>query len=82
MKTHELKIWPSEFNAVKYDFKTAEFREEDREFEIGDDLLLQEYEPDKQEYTGRTVLVGITHIVPGGNFGIPEGYCMLSIKRV
>jgi hypothetical protein len=79
-RIHELKTWPEQFRAVKYLFKTAEFRKNDQDFSIGDELLLREYDPSEREHTGRSINVSVTHIVYGPNFGIPDGYCMMSIQ--
>lgn len=81
-KTHELKCWTEYFNAIKSGEKTAEFRKNDRDYKIYDELFLREWSPEEQEYSGDTVWVEVTHIVYGGNFGIPEGYCVMSIKLV
>lgn len=45
LKTHELKIWPVFFAAVRNGTKPFEVRRDDRKFEPGDRLVLQEFEP-------------------------------------
>ena len=77
---HELKTWNSVFGAITEGLKTAEFRKNDRNFKVDDILLLREYLPDKKEYTGREIRTRVTHCVYGGMFGIPKGYCLMSIK--
>lgn len=42
-KTHELKSWPNEFEAVRDLRKTFEVRVDDREYKVGDWLLLREW---------------------------------------
>ena len=59
--------------------KVAEYRKNDRKFQIGQYLNLREWSPVTQDYTGRTLLVRITHIVYGGQFMIPSDYCVMSI---
>ena len=43
--THNLKTWPSFFQAVKSKIKPFEIRENDRNFEVGDTLILEEFSP-------------------------------------
>ena len=59
---HELKTWPLYFNAVWRGEKTFEVRENDRDFSIDDDLLLREWDPHLQDYTGRTIDAMVTYI--------------------
>lgn len=81
-KLHDLKCHPDEFDAItKQCVKRFEFRKNDRDFKVGDSLYLRRYNPDlKFYYHGQTFTVRVTHITYGPNFGIPEGYCIMSIK--
>ena len=45
MKTHSLKTWPSYWLAVKRGDKTFEVRRNDRDFAVGDLLLLRMWDP-------------------------------------
>lgn len=78
MTHHILKTWPGPFSAVKRGIKTAEFRYNDRGFHAGDYLHLREWCP-KHGYSGESLVVRVTHVVCETQFGIPEGYAMLSI---
>lgn len=49
-KIHELKVKPVYFEAVKEGIKTFELRRDDRNFKVGDILLLREWE---HQYSGR-----------------------------
>lgn len=51
IKVHELKAWPQEFYGVRKGEKTAEFRNNDRNFREGDLILLREYLPTEAEWT-------------------------------
>ena len=44
-KTHRLKTWPAFFAAVKSGCKPFEIRKNDRNFEVRDTLVLEEFEP-------------------------------------
>jgi hypothetical protein len=46
-KTHELKTWPECFQAIKRGQKTFDIRENDRNFQVGDILVLREFKPCK-----------------------------------
>ncbi|MCC2544905.1 DUF3850 domain-containing protein [Hymenobacter sp. BT175] len=76
-RTHELKTWPACFAAVETGIKPFDVREDDRGFQRGDALLLREYEPDSEQYTGRTVVRWISYILTGGSFGVEPGWCVL-----
>ena len=78
-KTHNLKTWPDVFQACADGRKTFEYRRDDRGFEIGDRLILYHFDPVTQRSSGEFLSFDITYIVRGGIFGIPEGYCIMSI---
>lgn len=91
VKVHELKCWPSLFAEIREGRKTAEFRRDDRGFAEGDVLWLREWEPanglghraglqyDAEGYSGKSLLAKVT-CHESGAFGIPEGYCNMSIR--
>ena len=79
---HVLKTWPEAFEAVRRGDKTAEFRRNDRDFQLGDMLILVEYCPVQQKETGHELLRTISHMVEGPAFGIPEGFTMLSFRTI
>lgn len=70
MKTHHLKCWPEFFEAVIDGRKPFEVRENDRGYEVGDMLVLNEYRTEEHDYTGRKAERTITYILP---FGIMPG---------
>ena len=76
---HELKTWPEHFKTVLAKERTFEFRENDRNFKVGDILLLREYNPFIEEYTGRICKRFVTYILININ-GLPPNYCIMSIK--
>lgn len=77
---HELKAWPAVYQQVVEGVKTHEFRKNDRGFNTGDILILKEWDDSDKAYTGRSVLVTVTCITYGPVFGIPEGYCVMSVR--
>ncbi len=80
MKTHLLKIAPAPFVAVCEALKTFEYRKNDRDFMVGDNLHLVEHDPDFADNVAPASIVRrITYILHGPNYGIPVGYCVMSI---
>ncbi|MDA0768307.1 MAG: DUF3850 domain-containing protein [Verrucomicrobia bacterium] len=57
-----LKTWPKYFAAVERGTKTFEIRQNDRPFMIGQRLILHEYDPEEEKFTGRTVERRITYM--------------------
>lgn len=53
MATIKKKIWPELFKLVKSGKKKAELRVADFKIKAGDTLILQEWNPKIQKYTGR-----------------------------
>lgn len=81
MNTHHLKCWPVEFQAIKNGRKTDEFRKDDRNYRVGDFLILREWNPHRKKYSVEEIAVEVTFITRGPHFGIPKGYCVMSIRR-
>jgi hypothetical protein len=86
MTIHELKCWPEYFEPLVQGKKTAEIRKNDRDFKVGDRLLLREWDPNKHShgwYTGRYTVRTITHVLDLYSLvsGVEESgqYVMLSL---
>lgn len=79
---HYLKIWKPHFDDVKTGAKKCEVRLNDRDFSVGDILVLQEFNPLDNSYSGNEVEKKITHILSGKNsdFGIKPNYVVMSVK--
>ena len=76
---HELKIWTGYISAIVEGWKRHEIRKADRDFKVGDELLLREWDPKTEKYTGKQVLVVITYI-SSGDWGIPLDTVVMSIR--
>ena len=57
--THALKTEPPFFKHVVEGSKSFEIRKNDRLFKVGDKILLQEYIPEANKYTGQ---IGRAHV--------------------
>jgi len=74
--THELKIRPDYFNAVFEGRKKFELRRNDRNFKIGDLLVLREWT--ESGYTGRNINCRVDYILEGYE-GLDPDYVILSM---
>ena len=75
--THILKCLPLYFNEVKEHRKRFELRKDDRDYKVGDKIILKEW--DGEEYTGREIpKIKIQYILRDcPEYGLKEGYCIL-----
>jgi len=77
---HRLKTWPEYFHEVVAGTKRFEIRPNDRNFQVGDSLILEEFDPRgsvEGDYTGRTCTVRVTYIYSGP--WCKEGTVVLSL---
>jgi len=63
MKIIKKKIWPEYFELVKSGKKKFELRLADFEIEEDDTLILEEWNPETKEYTGRKIEVKPSYIL-------------------
>lgn len=77
---HTLKTWPVPFKAVWTGKKTFELRKNDRGYQVGDILSLQEYDPYKDKFSGRSMMVSVDYVLQDKVFGLTEGFCCMSIS--
>ena len=59
---HEKKVWPEYFQKILDGKKTYELRLADWECKEGDILVLQEWDPEIKEFTGRTIEKEVTYV--------------------
>ena len=78
MKTHKLKILPEYFEDVAKGVKNFERRRNDRDFKVGDKIILKEYK--EGAYTGRETTRVIEYILKGGSYGLDPEYSILGTK--
>lgn len=85
---HKLRTWPFYFDEINKGEKRFEVRKNDRDFQKGDLLILQEYDPWNEKYTGAEIACEVTYVLHGkakdelSYFGIAEGYCVMGIKKI
>lgn len=79
---HELKLLKEYFEDVLLGLKTFELRKNDRNYKVGDILVLREYDQIEEDYTGRKVKRVVTYILKGGNYGLDENFVIIGIKNL
>lgn len=86
---HELKTDADVFLLVVKGLKTFDVRRNDRDFKVGDVLLLKETEYTGEEmkkgaplrYTGRVKAVEVLYIMLGPVYGLKKGWCIMSVEE-
>lgn len=73
---HAVKITPEYYEAVKDGSKRFEVRKDDRPYDVGDYIALNEH--DVSGYTGRAMIFKITYALRS-HFYCKEGYVILGI---
>jgi hypothetical protein len=81
---HELKTWPEFFRKVWDGKKPFELRKDDRDFRVGDRVILSEYDPSATEsYSGRWIAARISDIIRDvPEFGLMPGFAILALEIV
>lgn len=88
---HDLKCWPEFFQAVKRGDKGFEVRVNDRDYQVGHILNLQEFNPNDLhgigDYTGDSCKCLVTYILSGNTFGseyfgVKRDTVIMSIKKL
>ena len=79
--THYLKITEEHFRNVLKGIKTFEIRKNDRDFQVGDSLVLRLYK--NYKYTGDNITVKITYILKDAfKYGLIPEYAILSFTEI
>lgn len=74
MKTVNKKILPEYFSEVLKGTKTFELRKDEDEIQVGDIIVLNEWNGD---FTGRKISKKVTYVLRDKPlYGLQEGYCI------
>ncbi len=88
MTEHVVKSWDRFFDAINAGVKLHDLRKNDRDYQVGDTLLLERYDPKEGKYTGQQCRVEVTYITSNqwpcaySSAVLPHDYAILSIKKV
>jgi hypothetical protein len=87
--THYVKSWPQFFSLMVEGVKKHDMRNmKDRNYKVGDTLVLKEYDPFKGVYTGRAAFFKITYITSNAtpcalsSAMLDHDACILSLERL
>jgi hypothetical protein len=76
---HEIKVLPKYFWSIWKKIKTFEIRRNDRDYKVGDTLILLEWRYVK--YTGRKCRRTITYVLADcEKYGLKDGFVILGMK--
>lgn len=81
VKTHDLKCWPQYFCDIERGVKEFDVRKgEDRQYRVGDWLMLREWQENAGRYTGRVVYKQIKYVMHGGHW-LPEDVWVMGFEK-
>lgn len=80
-KVHYLKTWTPFFKDIKNGIKNFEVRKNDRDYEVGDTLILEEFEPTTEKYTGAWIPKEIIYKLDDTRF-VKENFIILGLKSI
>lgn len=73
--THHLKILPEYYISVIGGIKNFEIRKNDRDFKVGDTVILHEF--DGEKYSGANITIKIKYVLKNcPEYGLKDGYCI------
>ncbi|WP_435262946.1 DUF3850 domain-containing protein [Tenacibaculum sp. nBUS_03] len=78
---HQLKILPQYFDRVKRGIKTFEVRYNDKDFQSGDKVSLNEWDMRKSKCSGNQIDIKITYVFKDSLDGIDTGYCVFGFIK-
>ncbi|EJN04289.1 DUF3850 domain-containing protein [Phyllobacterium sp. YR531] len=79
-QVHYLKTLPVYWEAVARSDKNFEVRKNDRDFQTGDQIYLEYFDPDQGPQNYRNAIAKrISYTLHGGQFGIEPGYVVLGL---
>ncbi len=81
-RRHDLKCWPEYFEAIERGDKTFEIRNNDRDYQVGDLLMLLKWNPETSDWCDdfEPIYADVIYVLDGGQFGLEESYVAMGIR--
>lgn len=80
MSYHYIKCWPEFFESMIQGIKRFEYRKNDRNYTVGDQLVVREFLPEPEGlHTGRVATFQVLRVwdeIPD----IPDGFCIMEVS--
>lgn len=80
-EVHNLKTWTPFFKDAKNGLKQFEVRKNDRNYQVGDTLILEEFNPNTEKYTGAWTPKLVIYKFDDTRF-VKEGYVILGLQDI
>lgn len=86
MTIHHVKSWSHFFDAITDGSKKHDLRKNDRNYQVGDDIILEKYDNINGRYTGDMLVCSVTYITSNvvpcafSSAVLPPDYCILSLQ--
>ena len=78
---HILKILPQYYADINKGIKTFEIRKNDRDYRVGDTLLLCEWNTEQKNFTGNSIRKEVTYILRSNSInGLNKNYIIMAIR--
>lgn len=81
-RIHRLKTWTPFFDQVRCGRKSFEVRKDDRAYEEGDYLVLDEWSPSAGYTKAKPIVRSVVYLLRGGQFGVAEGYVVMGLDEL
>lgn len=87
MTTHHVKSWAHLFDAIVSGAKAYDLRKNDRDYQVGDIVWLNQYDNIKGVYTGRVAKRTISYMTNNvtpcavSSAVLPNDYCILGFEK-
>ena len=87
---HQIKCWPAYFNKIVNGTKRFEIRKNDRNYKAGDTLVICEWDPEDQSFTGFKVRMHVDSVLQvrddaglyvTDNWGLMPGFVAMSLSQ-